>query len=145
MGKFVSLVVGTSALLAALWLALVLEGSAAGMNIPIGLCAAALLQLGLLGIEFGALALFVGALTGRLTPSRAIPGLLAVVSYLVNGLGPMVGWLRPLRPGSPFYQYIGNDPLRNGASVSALIVTTLSIATLVVCSLYTYRRRDLVA
>jgi ABC-2 type transport system permease protein len=144
LGKFSSLVLGTAVLAAVLWAALAAEGAAAGMELPLGNTAAALLQLALLGVEFGTLALFVGALSGNLTLSRAVPALVAVVAYLINGLGPMVGWLNPLRPASPFFQYIGNDPLRNGLSLRGLVVSTLTIAILVVASLYIYRRRDLV-
>ena len=144
LGKFSSLVVGTAVLAAVLWVALAAEGAAAGMDLPLGNTAAALLQLALLGIEFGTLALFVGALSGHLTLSRAVPALLAVVTYLINGLGPMVGWLNPLRPASPFFHYIGNDPLRNGLSLRGLVVSTLTIAVLLFASLYTFRSRDLV-
>ena len=45
-----------------------------------------------------------------------VPAAVAVVAYLVNGLGPMVSWLEPVQELSPFYQYIAHDPLRNGVS-----------------------------
>ena len=145
LGKFAALVVGTTTLSAVLWLALVAEGSAAGMALPVGRSGAALLQLDLLGILFGTTALCVGALTGRLALSRAVPVLVAVTMYLVNGLGPMVRWMRPLRPTSPFFQYIGNDPLRNGLSVRGLIVLVASAGVVLALGLASYRRRDLMA
>jgi len=141
--KFIALVIGTAALMVVLWLALVGEGRAAGMGVPLGRSGAALLHLGLLGVEFGTLALLIGAFTGRLAASRAIPAVSAVTAYLVNGLGPLVGWLRPLRKGSPFFQYIGHDPLRTGVSGLAAAVALVSIAALLTGALMVFRRRDL--
>ncbi len=140
--QFVALCAGTAVLVTAMWAALVAEGAMAGMAVPLGDAAAAMLHLGLLGVEFGALALFVGALTGRLGPSRALPTVVAVVAYLVNALGPIVSWLRPLRPYSPFYQYIAHDPLRTGVSAPAVAVTVSSILVLVALSAVAFRRRD---
>lgn len=140
--KFLALAGGTAVLVTATWVALVAEGAAVGMDVPLGGAAAAMLHLGLLGAEFGALALLVGALTGRLGPSRAIPTVVAVAAYLVNALAPVVGWLRPLRRGSPFYQYIGHDPLRTGVSWPAVAVAVISIAALVALAVVAFRRRD---
>lgn len=143
--KFGALVVGTVFLMVVLWAALVVEGTAAGMDLSLLRTGAALSHLGLLGIEFGAVALLVGALTGHATASRAVPAFLAVVAYLLNALAPLVGWLEPLRKGSPFYQYIGNDPLRNGLSAAALGIALATIAVLVALSVTAFRRRDILA
>ena len=59
--KFAALAAGVTCLVSALWLALLLEGRLAGMDVPVADSAAALAHLGLLGIEFGSVALLVGA------------------------------------------------------------------------------------
>jgi len=143
--KFAALAAGVVVLMLALWVALLAEGAVAGMNVPIVHSAAALLHLGLLGIEFGALALFVGALVGHLAASRAVPALVAVVAYLVNGFAPLASWLRPLRPLSPFYQYIGHDPMRTGVSPTALAITLGSTAALLALAVIAFRKRDVLA
>ena len=114
--KALAMVVGTLGLSALLGLALVAEGALVGMDLPAGNVAAAMLHLGLLGLVFGSLALAIGAGTGRLGLSRAVPVFVAVVAYVVNGLGGLVDWLAPLQKLSPFYQYASHDPLRNGVS-----------------------------
>jgi ABC-2 type transport system permease protein len=38
----------------------------------------------------------------------------AVLAYVVSGLGGIVDWLKPLQKYSPFYQYSGHEPLVNG-------------------------------
>jgi ABC-2 type transport system permease protein len=74
--------------------------------------------------------------------SRAVPAAIAVVGYLVNGLGPMVSWLEPLQRYSPFFQYIGHDPLRTGVSGPAAAVAASTVVVLVVLAVVGFRRRD---
>jgi ABC-2 type transport system permease protein len=140
--KMAALTLGCVVLVAALWVALIVEGRVAGMDVPVAGSAAALTHLGLLGIEFGALALFIGAWTGRLGLSRAVPAIAAGATYVVNALATLVGWLEPVRPLSPFFQYNAHDPLRTGLSGVALAVTILSTAALVAAATWTFRRRD---
>jgi ABC-2 type transport system permease protein len=141
--KFVALVGGVALLMGALWVALIAEGALAGLDAPIANAAAAAVHLGALGVEFGALALLVGALSGHLGASRAVPGLVAVLSYLVNGFGQLVAGLRPLRPFSPFYAYNGHDPLRTGVWVPGLVVLTATTAVLVGAAAAAFSRRDI--
>lgn len=143
--KLVALAAGVALLTAVLWLAVWVGGRAAGMDLGAGRTAAALVGLGLLGIEFGALALAVGCLTGRPGLAKAVASLVAVAAYLVNSLAPLVGWLEPLRPLSPFHSYIGHDPLLHGFAVEAagvLALTSLALAGLAVAA---FRRRDVLA
>lgn len=140
--KAAAMVVGTFVLAATLGLALVVEGRLFDMVIPVDRVAAAMLHLALLGVVFGAMALAVGAVTGDVGLSRAVPTGVAVVTYLVNGLGPMVSWLEPLQRYSPFFQYVGHDPLRTGVSGPAAAVAALTIAVLVAVAVWGFQRRD---
>jgi ABC-2 type transport system permease protein len=101
-----------------------------------------MLHLALLGIVFGSLALAVSATTGSLGLSRAVPVVVAVVAYVVNGLAPMVSWLEPLQKASPFYQYIGHDPLRNGVALGSVAVAVVTSLLLVAFAVWGFRRRD---
>lgn len=141
--KFGAMAAGVVTLCGATGVALLAEGAMAGMRLPAGHVLAAVLHLGLLALVFGALALAVGGLTGQIVLSRAVPALVAVVAYVINGLGSIVSWLRPLRPGSPFYQYIGHDPLRNGASLTSVGISLATVAVLLAVSVETFRRRDI--
>ena len=89
-----------------------------------------MLHLGLLGVVFGALSLVVGAATGRLGLCRGIPAAVAVVAYVVNGLGGFVSWLGPFQKLSPFYQYAAHDHLRNGISAVGVGVAAVTIVVL---------------
>jgi len=140
--KFAALAGGVAVLMMVLWAALVAEGTAAGMDVPIANSAAAAVQLGALGMEFGALAVLVGALTGRLGVSRAVPAFVAVVTYLLNGFGQLATWLRPLRPASPFYAYSGHDPLRTGLWPAGTVAVVATTAVLVGAAAVAFERRD---
>jgi ABC-2 type transport system permease protein len=140
--KAAAMVAGTVLLSATLGVTLVLEGRLFDMVIPMDRVAAAMLHLALLGLVFGAMALAVGAVTGDVGLSRAIPTGVAVVAYLVNGLGAMVSWLEPLQPYSPFYQYIAHDPLRTGVSGPAAAVAVATVVVLVIAGVWGFRRRD---
>jgi len=91
---------------------------------------------------FGALALAIGAATGRTGTSRGVPALVAVLAYMVNGLAPQVSWLKPLQKLSPFYQYGGHDPLSNGVSGSAVLASVLTVVVLTLIAIWGFRRRD---
>jgi ABC-2 type transport system permease protein len=142
--KFAEMVVGTFLIAAVLGLALVLEGALADMGLPVGNTAAAMLHLALLGLVFGTLALALSATTGRSVLSRAVPVVVAVAAYVVNGLAPMADWLKPFQKLSPFYSYIGHDPMRHGVSVAGVLVALGTIAVLVVVAVLGFRRRDVV-
>ncbi len=141
--KAVAMVVGTLVIVSATGVAIVVLGRPFGLDLGVGGVAAAMLHLAALGVVFGALALAVGAATGRSGLARGVAAGVAVVAYVVNGLAPMVGWLAPFQRLSPFFQYIGHDPLRNGVSVAALLVAVLTTLALLLAAASVLGRRDL--
>ncbi len=143
--KAAAMVLGTLGLAAVLGVGLVVEGQWAQMHLPVGDVAAAMLHMALLGLVFGALALAIGAAIGHTTAARAVPAVVAVVTYVVNGLGPQVSWLKPFQKLSPFYQYIGHDPLRHGVSVAGVAVAVGTVAVLMAVAVVGFRRRDVAA
>ena len=140
--KAAAMVVGTALLAAVIGLALVVEGRLFDMVIPMDSVAAAMLHLALLGLVFGAISLAVGAATGNLGLSRSVPAAIAVVAYIVNGLGPMVAWLEPLQQYSPFYQYIAHDPLRTGVSLAGRRGRGATVIVLIAVGGWGFQRRD---
>jgi ABC-2 type transport system permease protein len=142
--KFAALLAGLAVMGVVLWAALVGLGAAVDMGLSTLDTAAAALHLVLLGAEFGALALLSGCLAGRVVVARAVPAFVAVVSYVVNGLGTTVDWLEPFRKLSPFFQYLDHDPIRNGVSLLSVGVTVASTLVLVALSVLVFRRRDVI-
>lgn len=143
--KLAAMALGVTLLVTTTGLALLLEGAPAGLRLPAGRVAAAMLHLGLLGLVFGSLALAVGAATGHAALSRALPVVVAVVAYVVNGLGGVVSWLAPVQKISPFYQYLGHDPLRTGVSWPAVVVAVGTVLALAAVAHVAFDRRDVTA
>jgi ABC-2 type transport system permease protein len=113
------------------------------MGMDVGNIAATCLLQSLVGLVFGALALALSAGTGQ--KSVAVFGAVGagIVMHLFNSLASLneaiAGWAK----WSPFYYYLGNDPLNNGMDWSnAAILTGLSIV-LVGLSAVLFKRRDI--
>lgn len=137
-----AMVIGTAFLAAVAGFALVVEGSWVDLVLPADKIAAAMAHLALLGIVFGSLALALSAATGKPGLSKGIPAALAVVAYLVNGLGPVVDWLEQAQKYSPFYQYVGHDPLTNGLDWPSVGIALGTAAVLLGLAVAWFQRRD---
>jgi ABC-2 type transport system permease protein len=109
---------------------------------PANLIAAAI-HLALLGIVFAALALGVGAATGRRSLAYAVVAIIAVGGFLGNNLGPAVEGLAWLRDISPFHYHAGGVPLRNGIVLADAVVLAMASLALVVAGGVALDRRDL--
>ena len=143
--RFAEMLVGTFLLAGVTGAALLLEGSLTSMDLPVGGTSAAMLHLALLGVVFGALALALSAAVGHSALSRAVPVVAAVLAYIVNGLAPLVSWLEPLQKYSPFYWYVGHDPLRTGVDLTSVLAAVLTVLVLLAVAVAGFRRRDVVA
>lgn len=141
--KGLAIALGITVLASSVGLAIIAFGAATGMGLSTVNVVASVVHLGLLGLVFGCLALLVGAATGRVAIARGVPAAVAVVAYLVNGFAPSVSWLSAFREFSPFYQYVGHDPIRNGFSLVALAVAAMTAGALVAAAVHLFRRRDI--
>jgi ABC-2 type transport system permease protein len=68
----------------------------------------------LLGLEYGFLALALGAMTGRRSVAVAVPSVAAVAAYVLYVGGLMVDSLSGWLPWSPFHQALVEGPLADG-------------------------------
>ena len=141
--KFGSMVVATLALALVLWLTVVIGAAAVGMKLSLSGTAEVTLSAGLLGIALGTVALTVGSATGKTGLSIGVAGVIAVVSYFLNALAPVVEGLDPARKVSLFYYYIGADPLTNGINLAHAAVLVGTTLVLLAVALATFERRDL--
>lgn len=143
--KAAAMLTGLLVLGAVLWASLALGGLGVGMGIPAWHLLSAVISAVLLAWAFGAVALLAGAITGRRPVAIGVASTLAVFTYLLNGLAPLVDALEPFRVLSPFFWYLGGEPLLRGlepwhaASLLGLTVAAWFGATLV------FERRDLAA
>ena len=143
--KFGAMVTAAVGVGIVLWIALVLAGPLAGLHVGLGNLAAATASAVLLGVAFGSIALLIGCWRGHKGLSIAITVSLAVVTYLLDILAPLVERVKDLQLLSPFYYYIGHNPLRDGFSMDHAFVLLAIAAVALVFSLVAFDRRDLAA
>jgi ABC-2 type transport system permease protein len=97
----------------------------------------------LLGLVFGAIALALGAATGRTQIAAYGATGLAVASFVANGFLPLSDSLEGLARFQPFYYYLTSDPLNNGMDWAHAGVLAGLIVVFVSAALALFQRRDL--
>lgn len=143
LGKLAALVCEVVALAFVLWILLVIVSSADGMGVSAANLAAAILGLSLFALDFGMLALAIGAATGRKALAIGLSATAAVVADVLNALAPLASWLDSGKLVSPFYYYSRGDPLRSGLEgTNVLILFGIALVFAAVAPLL-FRRRDL--
>jgi ABC-2 type transport system permease protein len=126
-----------------LWLAIVTLGPLFDLTVPVDRVAAATLMLVMLGVAFGAIAMFLGCWLGRRGLAIGISAGLAVALYLVNALAPAVDGLEWAAKLSPFYYYDQGPPLAEGLDpVNALVLAAIAAAA-AIGSVLAFDRRDI--
>jgi ABC-2 type transport system permease protein len=130
------------AVTALFWAGLALASLAYDSELTPGRLAAGTIHLLFLGLAFAALALALGAATGRPEIASSAAGGIAVAAYLTNAMLPLAG-LGRWAELSPWYYALGSDPLRNGMDLAHLAVLTGLGAVALVVAVLTFRRRDL--
>jgi ABC-2 type transport system permease protein len=141
--RFAALTVAVALLGLVVWAGTVAAASLADMGIGTEPITAATLGLALLAVGFGTVALAAGALTGRRGLVLGITAALAVGAYLAYTVGGQVEGMDGIRKLSPFFYYLGGDPLRTGLDLGDLaVLATIPLALLAV-GLWSLNRRDI--
>ena len=83
-----------------------------------------------LGIEFGLVALAVGAFVGTRGAALGVGSALAVAAYLLYVAGVFVDWADTCRTLSPFQQALAGGPLGGGWRVSFLWMPAVGIVAM---------------
>ncbi|HEX6871516.1 MAG TPA: ABC transporter permease subunit [Micromonosporaceae bacterium] len=136
-----ALVTGAAGLGVVLYLITLVSSAAFDMGIDPGDLAAATLATVLLGVEFGLLALAVGAITGRRALAIGVASAAAVGAYVLYVAGQLVEAVRPWQPLSPFDQALHGGPLGAGLRPEYGWMA-LAAVVVVVVALPIFDRRD---
>ncbi|MDP2720591.1 MAG: ABC transporter permease, partial [bacterium] len=97
----------------------------------------------LLALSFGTLALLIGSFTGSKGMAIGLTTAVAVLTFFINALAPIVDFLEKIQKASPFYHYTANNPIVNGLDwVSVFFFTCISLVFLIL-SIVAFRKRDL--
>ncbi|GAB3126014.1 ABC transporter permease subunit [Glaciibacter psychrotolerans] len=125
-----------------LWAGAVISSSASGIGLELGGLTAICIHLLLLAVAFGAIAIAVGALTGRSGLSSGLAAGLAVVAYASNAMLPLAN-LATWAKLSPWYYFAGSNPLSTGINGWNLLVLAGIAAVALVIAYLGFARRDL--
>lgn len=96
-----------------------------------------------LGLLFAAVSFAAGAGTGRRELALAGGAGLAAATYLVNVVGNLSSSLGALRWASPWYWFVGQNPVSEGWSWPAHLLPLAVVAVLVWAGTWSLNRRDL--
>jgi ABC-2 type transport system permease protein len=140
---FAAMAIGTLLIAATAWLVTAVVGPLFDLDVPLANLTAAFLNLYLLALAFGSVALAVGAATGSRGLAIGVSSGAALATFLLNTFAQSVSSLEPYRYLSPFYYYTGHDPLRNGFTPMDPLVLAGISAVAVAVALATFERRDL--
>ncbi len=141
--KFAALAATTGILSLTFWVGLVGGALAVNMGVGLGQMTAATVSAVLLALAFGALALAGGCATGKRGLSIAVASSIGVLAYFLNAFAPLVEGGETWRKLSPFYYYIGADPLTNGLNAGHAAVLLGLTVVLVAIGVLAFERRDL--
>ncbi len=114
-----------------------------GLGIDVGNIAATCLLVTLLGLVFGALALALSAATGngRVAVFGSIG--IALVSYMASSFLPLSENLAGFAKWSPYYYFLGSDPLFMGMNWGHVAILGGLALGLIALSVLLFQRRDL--
>jgi ABC-2 type transport system permease protein len=141
--KAAAVAVGVVIVAVLAWVGLIAGVAVAGGGIGIGKLAAYALQLAFFGFASGAVALAVGAATGRRGLAVGVASGYALLGFLVNGFAPLVDAIAWLKYAAPFYYYAENDPLSHGVDVVNVLVLGLFAVAMTAIAMAGLERRDL--
>lgn len=124
------------------WLLLTILVPAIGMRVPLSHVAAAC--AGLIGLAwcFTGIAFLAGAATGRRGTVLTITGVLGVGTYMANALSNVSegwAWLKWI---SPFYYFIGTDPLHTGWHAGPILLLAGAGIAAAAVGVILFDRRD---
>jgi ABC-2 type transport system permease protein len=129
---------------AVLYVTMLGSSIAFGLGIGAADLAGATLAVVLLGLEFGWLALAVGAATGRRAVAIGVASTAAVAAYFLYVAGELVDSIEPWQPLSPFDQALAGGPLGAGLPLAYLWMP-VAAAVFVAAALPLFDRRDIAA
>jgi ABC-2 type transport system permease protein len=141
--RFIALAAGIAALMIATGAALWIFSAVLDMGLGLGAIASAAAALGVFGLFAGAVAIAVGAATGSPAAARGVAALVAVASYLINALAQVTSALRSVRPISPYYLVLGNEPLAHGLRPFGAVAVLAAVAAITAIGGICFARRDL--
>jgi ABC-2 type transport system permease protein len=143
--KFLAMAAMTSALGASLVVIFLAGNPLVDLELSVAGIIAINLGLVLMSLLFGALAMAIGAWSGRRVLAAGVAAGVAVAAFFINGLAALVDALEVPQKLSPFYWLLDSKPLNNGFDWAGLTLLAATTAVLLAAALWAFRCRDVAA
>lgn len=115
----------------------------AGMDVSLAALFGATISVFLVGVVFGGVAFGLGAATGSKGIALGVASGLAVATYILWGLAPLIDAIGPLERLSPFFWALAGDPIIHGIQGgNALLLLGVGLA-FIVAGIWRFERRDI--
>ncbi len=115
----------------------------AGMDVSIEALCGATVSVFLVGVLFGGLAFGLGAATGNRGIALGTTSGLAVATYILWGLAPLIEAINSLEYFSPFFWALAGDPILHGVQVgNALLLLGVGVV-FIGTGIWLFERRDI--
>ena len=130
-------------LAAVLWVALVVGAPIVDMSVASARIAAASWATMLAGLTFGAVGVFIGALSGKRSMALGVSLVVAIAAFVVYSLAPLVGFMDDINPFNPLQWTVGAESLRNGFDLDHSLASLAFAAALTAGAVVVFDRRDI--
>ena len=141
--KIVVVVIGVVVITLATWLAIEVSAALVGMDLSNQNVVAASIQLLGLALLFGGLAAGLSAWRGSSGLGIGVAAVIAVASYFISTLLPVVDELAEVARLTPWFLYSGADALNDGIDLLLLGIAIGMAGLLLWAGLFALQRRDL--
>ena len=107
-----------------------LAGRGFGLSLDLWAVIQVTCTVAVMALDFGLLALAVGAWTGSRSASLGISTAVAAAAYVISSLAPTVEWVHAIRYLSPIYWTVGANQVGDGATALQILLLALTGAGL---------------
>lgn len=141
--KFIALILSLGFLSVLIVASLYFGSKFVDIDVTLSQLTSATFNLFLLSLNFGALAFFIGSLTGSKGLAIGLTTAFAVLSFFVSAFYKLVDQLDKIKEFSPFYHYSNQSALIHGVDWASAILLIWAIIGLFVLSVVAFSKRDL--
>lgn len=140
--RFVAIVIDLIVLVLAAAVATVALVLVLDLDVELGNVLAMATGLFMFALAFASVSFAIGAATGRRAVALGATAGIAVMAYLANGIGPQIEGGQWMEAISPWFWYLGNDPLMNGFDPGGLALLATVVLLAVPAALFSFANRD---
>lgn len=140
--RFAAMAVLVGVVAVTVLLVMIIANPIVDLGFSIGVMVASNVELALLALVFGSVALAVGGVTGRRGITIGIASGVTVATFFINGLAGLVSWLQPPQKLTPFYWLQRSDPLANGLSYADSLLMIAVIGVFLLIAAWGFEHRD---